>query len=210
MLMKYINKPKLCSLILVITLIFTLAVSYARNVHRDLSKSLVRLHIIANSDFKCDQELKIAVRDRLLCDFGEIFSECESAEKALLLADSNLDLIRAAAEDEIRRHGFALSVSAETGAFPFPTKVYGDIRLPAGRYNAVQVKIGNAEGQNWWCVMYPPLCFTDGIAHISDNSRRKLKNSLSNSEYKLITEASSENIPVKLRFKIVELLRGNG
>lgn len=204
--MKYINRYKLCSIILIIILIFSFAASYAQNVHRDLSRSVVRLHIIANSDTECDQELKLAVRDRLLERFGELFSECPDAGTALQTANANLDLIESVAADEISRRGFGYSVSAETGKFPFPTKVYGDVRLPSGSYNAVRVKIGNAAGHNWWCVMYPPLCFTDGVAEVSDSSRKKLRESLSESDYKLITE-SDGSMPVEIRFKLAEIFR---
>ncbi len=204
--MKYINRYKLCSIILIIILIFSFAASYAQNVHRDLSRSVVRLHIIANSDTECDQELKLAVRDRLLERFGELFSECPDAGAALQTANANLDLIESVAADEISRRGFGYSVSAETGKFPFPTKVYGDVRLPSGSYNAVRVKIGNAAGHNWWCVMYPPLCFTDGVAEVSDSSRKKLRESLSESDYKLITE-SDGSMPVEIRFKLAEIFR---
>ena len=204
--MKYINRYKLCSIILIIILIFSFAASYAQNVHRDLSRSVVRLHIIANSDTECDQELKLAVRDRLLERFGELFSECPDAGAALQTANANLDLIESVAADEISRRGFGYSVSAETGKFPFPTKVYGDVRLPSGSYNAVRVKIGSAAGHNWWCVMYPPLCFTDGVAEVSDSSRKKLRESLSESDYKLITE-SDGSMPVEIRFKLAEIFR---
>lgn len=204
--MKYINRYKLCSIILIIILIFSFAASYAQNVHRDLSRSVVRLHIIANSDTECDQELKLAVRDRLLDRFGELFSECPDASAALQAANANLDLIESVAADEISRRGFGYSVSAETGRFPFPTKVYGDVRLPSGSYNAVRVKIGSAAGHNWWCVMYPPLCFTDGVAEVADSSRKKLRESLSESDYKLITE-SDGSMPVEIRFKLAEIFR---
>lgn len=204
--MKYINRYKLYSIILILILIFSFAASYAQNVHRDLSRSVVRLHIIANSDTECDQELKLAVRDRLLERFGELFSECPDAGAALQTANANLDLIESVAADEISRRGFGYSVSAETGKFPFPTKVYGDVRLPSGSYNAVRVKIGNAAGHNWWCVMYPPLCFTDGVAEVADSSRKKLRESLSESDYKLITE-SDGSMPVEIRFKLAEIFR---
>ncbi len=203
--MKYINKSKFCSVTLLITLIFTFASAYAKNVHRDLSDSLLRLHIIADSDSEYDQNLKFAVRDRIINNFAEIFSECADADIALSKADESLDAIRDTAADELQRRGFDGNISVETGMFSFPTKVYGEIRLPAGRYKAVRVKIGKAEGHNWWCVMYPPLCFTNGTLKLSESSRRKLKSSLSDADYKLITESENGNLPVKLRFKLVEL-----
>ena len=202
--MKYINRYKLCSIILIIILIFSFAASYAQNVHRDLSRSVVRLHIIANSDTECDQELKLAVRDRLLERFGELFSECPDAGAALQTANANLDLIESVAADEISRRGFGYSVSAETGKFPFPTKVYGDVRLPSGSYNAVRVKIGNAAGHNWWCVMYPNMCFSDTMYEvINEDAKSSLKRVLSEDEYQQVLASGNYQV----RFRGIEILK---
>ena len=176
-------------------------------MNRDLSESVVRLHILANSDSAADQALKLAVRDRILSEASYIFENTQDPKAALSAADQNSQLIRGIAEDEIRRQGYSYTASVKVGQFAFPTKVYGDIMLPAGKYNAVRIEIGSGSGKNWWCVMYPPLCFTDGVVSVSDENRQKLKDSLTADEYSLITGKSDRAIPVEIRFKIVEIFQ---
>ncbi len=202
--MKYINKTRFFALFLTLTLLFTLALSYAKTVGTDISESVVRLHIIANSNSKKDQSLKLKVRDRILKDASHIFKNTDNSGIALSLAKENFSFIKALAEDEIRRQGFEYPVNISIGEYPFPTKVYGDIALPAGKYNAVRIEIGDAKGENWWCVMYPPLCFTEGVLSASEDAKAQLKSNLSREEYQLISENSP---PVEVKFKIVELFQ---
>ena len=204
--MHYINKPRFFALILTLTLLFTIALSYARSLGADIADAVVRLHIVANSNSEADQKLKLQVRNRILRDAAHIFGQTDNAGQALSLARENSAYIKEIAEDEIRRLGFDYNAAVSVGETAFPTKVYGDIALPAGKYNAVTIDIGQAKGENWWCVMYPPLCFTDGIVSIAESAKEQLKESLSPSEYQLITE-SSESFPVEVRFKLVELFQ---
>ncbi len=205
--MHYINKTRFFALFLTLTLLFTLALSYAKTAGSDIANAVVRLHIVANSNSKIDQELKLKVRDRIITDTAHIFEGTESASKALSIAAENASLIRQLAEDEIRRLGYSYPVTVSVGREAFPTKAYGSVTLPSGRYNAVKVQIGDAVGENWWCVMYPPLCFTDGVVTVSESSISQLENSLSQSEFELVTK-SSGSLPVEIRFKIVEIFQG--
>ncbi len=206
--MHYINKTRFFILTVILTLLFSVLVSYAKYVSRDISESVVRLHIIANSNSDTDQQLKLRIRDRILNETTQIFDNSTSPKEALRCAKQNSKLIAQIAADEIKNCGFDYNVEVKIGNFPFPTKIYNDIMLPAGSYNAVRIEIGSAQGENWWCVMYPPLCFTDGVVSISEESRNQLKASLSESEYNLITGQDSGAIPVEIRFKIVEILQG--
>ena len=122
---------------------------------------LIRLHVIANSDSPEDQALKLHVRDRLLLSFGETFEDTRTMNQARVLIRENLDEMEAMARTEIRRLGYDYPVKAQLGIFPFPTKAYGDVVYPAGSYEALRVVIGEGTGANWWCVMFPPLCFVD-------------------------------------------------
>ncbi len=204
--MHYINKTRFFALFFTLTLLFTIILSYAKSAGADIANSVVRLHVVANSNSNADQKLKLAVRDRILRDTSHIFNQSANPNKALSLARENTDYIKTIAEDEIRRCGFKHNVSVVVGKTVFPTKTYGNIALPKGRYNAVNIRIGAAKGENWWCVMYPPLCFTDGIVSVSKDAQEQLKENLSPSEYQLITE-SSESVPVEIKFKIVELFQ---
>lgn len=205
--MKIINIRRLTSLAIVFIIIFTLLISYAKSVGEDISDSVLRLHILANSNLPKDLNLKLAVRDRLICEASELFADADSALCAKHIAEENSDLIKHIAEDEIRRQGFDYPVSVTVEKVGFPTKSYRDITLPCGQYNAVRVKIGNADGENWWCVMYPPLCFIDGIICADDTAKAQLKNCLNRDEYALITGTDDGCMPVEIRFKIVEIIQ---
>lgn len=122
----------------------------------NIRSSVLRLHILANSDSDEDQELKLMVRDALL-ESG-IFSQAESLEEAENTARSSLPEIIDIAEQTLRNHGCTDSVSAEIEDIWFDERVYDDITMPAGEYRALRIEIGEAKGHNWWCVMYPPLC----------------------------------------------------
>lgn len=205
--MKYINKTRFFILTCIFILLFSFSISYAKNTSAGLADSLVRLHIVANSNAPADQKLKLAVRDRLIKETSAIFENPQSPEDALLSAQNNKDLISEIAKDEILKNGFSYDVNVKIGKFAFPSKAYADIMLPAGKYNAIRIEIGSGSGENWWCVMYPPLCFTNGIVSISDESRQMLKENLSNEEYSLITSQSDGAIPVQFKFKIVEIFQ---
>jgi len=122
---------------------------------------LIRLHIVANSDCAADQELKRKVRDEIIrCVAGE-FLEADNIEKARSIARDNLSLIKEIASREVKAAGKDYPVEVELSDFTFPTKHYGPFVLPAGDYESVRVVIGNGGGANWWCVLFPPLCFVD-------------------------------------------------
>lgn len=117
-----------------------------------------RLHVLANSDSQRDQQLKLQVRDRILELSEDIFRDAETKDDAIEAARKNADLIKECAEEELRKNGCNDSVKIEVGESNFNTRRYGDITLPAGRYPALRVLIGEAKGHNWWCVMFPQLC----------------------------------------------------
>lgn len=204
--MNYLNKHRLF-FVLVLTFFLTLSISYAKSVGNDISNSVFRLHIVANSNSPADQQLKLSVRDRILDQTAYLFKEARSAKESAEIAKKNLSKICQIAQAEIHRQGFDYAVTANVGNLAFPTKAYGDITLPSGKYTALRIEIGGAEGKNWWCVMYPPLCLTDGVLSCSEQSKAKLQNSLSAEEYRLVTKKASGTIPVEIRFKIVEIFQ---
>ncbi|MBR5155116.1 MAG: stage II sporulation protein R [Clostridia bacterium] len=205
--MRYISKSKLFFLISVLTLIFALTITYAKNVGNNISNAVLRLHIIANSNSACDQDLKLCVRDRIISEAGEFFSNCQNLDDAIRITNERSQEIKKIAESEIQDYGFDYPVKVSIGNFAFPTKSYGDVTLPSGRYTALRIEIGEAKGENWWCVMYPPLCFADGVLSVTDAAKTQLKSDLEQSEYNLITQKDSGAIPVELRFKIVEIFQ---
>lgn len=181
------------------------AVSYTHAVTTDIADSVFRLHVIANSDSDEDQNLKYIVRDKVIEYMSSISQNASSKEEVIKIAKANLDKIQAIASQTIRENGYTYSVNVEVGNFSFPSKRYGDITLPPGYYDALRIKIGEAEGQNWWCVMFPPLCFVDVTSGVvPDESKEIMKQNLSKEEFDLISKNSNE---VKVKFKIVEVLQ---
>ncbi|WP_297956789.1 stage II sporulation protein R [uncultured Ruminococcus sp.] len=143
-------------------LILAILVSNAGCIVRDgrrldrLRGSVLRLHILADSDSREDQRLKLRVRDALLG--SGIFSSADSLSEAEAIAEERLDDITDIAEEVLRENGCSDKVTAELADVDFGDRVYGGLTMPRGRYRALRIKIGRAEGHNWWCVMYPPLC----------------------------------------------------
>ena len=193
-------------LILLSLFILISAISYVDAVSNNIADSVFRLHVIANSNSKEDQELKLKVRDELLSYMNIISKDSTSKQEAMQIANEHKEEFTQIAEKVIKENGYNYTVNVQIGKADFPTKYYGDITLPAGTYDALKVQIGEAKGQNWWCVMFPPLCFVDvSTGIVPDNSKQELKQSLDNEEYDLISKTDNNEIPFK--FKIVELFQ---
>ena len=184
------------------------ALSYANNISSDIANSVFRLHVLANSDSEEDQNLKYIVRDNLLNYMNSICRNCTSKEEAIKLVLENKDYFEEIAIQTIQEQGYNYSVKINIDNFEFPTKNYGDISLPAGYYDALRVEIGEAKGQNWWCVMFPPLCFVDvSSGVVPDESKELMENNLSQEEFALISDKSNDEI--KFKFKLLEFFANN-
>ena len=180
------------------------AISYAQNISTDIANSVFRLHVIANSDSDEDQALKLKVRDSLLEYMNSLCSSTSSKEEAMRVANENIDDFTKIAQEVIYQNGYNYSVDVSVGSCDFPTKEYGDVSLPAGTYDALRVKIGSASGHNWWCVMFPPLCFVDVSSGIvPDDSKEILHDTMSDEEYDLVTSSDSDS-ELTFKFKLVE------
>lgn len=185
------------------------AISYAQNISIDIANSVFRLHVIANSDSQEDQDLKYKVRDNLLNYMNSICKNCESKEKAISIVETNKTTFEQIAMDTIKEQGYSYPVKINIGNFEFPTKNYGDISLPAGYYDALRVEIGEAKGQNWWCVMFPPLCFVDITSGVvPDESKELMENNLSEEEFALVSDKTDNEIQFK--FKLLEFFNNAG
>ena len=205
-------KIKLFLFILPLLFIYTLicSISYVNAISTDLQKNVFRLHVIANSDSEEDQNLKLKVRDNVIKYMNTLCSKTTSKEEAIEIANAHLNEFKEIALSTIKENGYNYDVNISIDNVFFPTKTYGDISLPEGYYDALRIKIGKAEGKNWWCVMFPPLCFVDVTSGIvPDDSKELLKENLSQEEYDLICNGNSEdlnNSDITFKFKIVELL----
>ena len=176
--------------------VFLASGAMALQTQEQLSNKVVRLHVLANSDSAEDQALKLRVRDVVLERATERLESSEDRKEAeALLRGQLLELERLAAE-EVRAHGYDYSVTTELTSTEFPTREYDGFTLPAGRYLSLRVVIGEGSGQNWWCVVFPPLC----TAATTDVSVTALAAGLSEDEVDLITEEQG----YVLKFKVVE------
>ena len=190
---------------LLICYVFICAISYVEAVSSDISESVFRLHVIANSDSEEDQNLKYIVRDNVLEYMNEIGKNASSKEEIISIINEHKVDFYNIAVNTIKEQGYDYDVNINIGNFEFPTKTYGDISLPAGFYDALRIEIGSAKGKNWWCVMFPPLCFVDVTSGIvDDDSKELMKENLTDEEYKIISDDSSE---FKVKFKFIELLQ---
>ena len=158
----------------------------------ELYSDVMRIHILANSDSAADQSLKLAVRDKVLEACSRYYDGCSGKDEALDITRSHIGEIEAAAEREIRRRGFDYPVSARIVTDDFDTRFYGSFTMPAGRYDALRLTIGDGAGKNWWCVMYPSLCV--GAASADD-----MKEELDRGEYRVVTSDKFD-----FRFRLVE------
>ncbi len=190
---------------LLIGIVTTLCVSsHFSTIETALADSVLRLHVIANSDSDEDQALKLKVRDAIIREASDLFLENTDVAQAKETILEHLPEIERIAKEELAANGCDDAVSVSLGKSEFPTKAYKNLTLPAGTYDALKVEIGEAKGQNWWCVMFPPLCFVDTASpKMDDESLSELKNTLTQEEYDLIT--NSDDLQVEVKFKAYEI-----
>lgn len=210
--LNFMQNTKLKNVIILTFLLFLYtfisAHSYVSAISTNLSDSVFRLHVIANSDSDEDQSLKLKVRDSLLDYMNNICSNCSTKEEAISIVTEYQTEFQNIAKQTILENGYNYDVRININNFYFPTKNYGDITLPAGFYDALRVEIGEAKGKNWWCVMFPSLCFIDISSGVVDNeAKENLKNNLDEEAYNIISDNSSE---MKFKFKIVEFFAEKG
>ena len=129
---------------------------------KHMAEEVLRFHVLANSDSKEDQELKMTVKDEVV-SWLEAKMDCDSLEETKNFIRSHLTGIEEVAEETVRREGYSYPVQAALEWTDFPEKSYGDVTFPAGSYEALRIQIGEAKGHNWWCVLYPNLCFIDSV-----------------------------------------------
>jgi len=179
------------------------------NLNSDLqvgiAEDIIRFHVIANSDSEEDQALKLIVKDTLVSNLSPSLRNADTLSQARAILTDQLTNIQELAETTIRENGYSYPVTVSLGDNYFPLKVYGDYSFPPGTYEALRVQIGAAKGKNWWCVMFPPLCFVDETYSVVDeSSQEKLKHLLTEAEYDTLV---SQKTPVKIKFKLIEALK---
>lgn len=215
-----LKAPRVCFLIFIYAISFSMLLGGVKFFHPTKTKSpekiqeniadnIIRLHIIANSDTESDQLLKLKVRDGIISKLQESITDVDAisdAERLLLLQKNN---IKKSALDIIALNNCDYTVNVSLEKRYFPVKSYGDLVFPAGIYKALCVEIGKAKGRNWWCVLFPSLCFVDETyAVVPDSSKEKLKEVLSDEEYKsLINPKDNKNNKISLHSALYDWFR---
>ena len=168
---------------------------WAEAEQTQLADKIIRLHVIANSDSQADQALKLQVRDQVLAQADTLLSGQESAQQAAEILRDNLTPLAETAAQTVSQAGFSYQVQVSLEDTWFPTRQYGDLSLPAGQYQALRVVIGQGEGKNWWCVVFPSLC----LPAVSEQALQTA--GLTGQDYALLTESSQ---PYVIKFKALE------
>lgn len=198
-------------IILMIVLVLSLILSADIVVRKtdietsSLAQQMIRFHVVANSDTAEDQLLKQKVRDEIIDYMEPLIKECESVDETRYVLKNSLSIIKQIAEQTVKDYGKKYDIYVAVDKANFPTKSYGDIVLPAGQYEACRIVIGHGKGENWWCVMYPPLCYVDAASGVVPlEGKEQLKKELNTEQYNLISNHTSGKY--QIRFKVIDTI----
>lgn len=183
--------------------LFVTGIFSAAQTEKNLEKSLVRLHILADSDSEEDQRLKLLVRDAILASSEELFEPYSTSDEAIDSLSGQLDRIKEIADNTLAANGSDDTVTCELREMSFDRRIYNDFAVPAGNYTALRVTIGSGEGHNWWCVMYPPLCVPcAGVSLTDEEIMEKYGGELTEEDILMLSEESD----YEARLYIAELI----
>jgi len=197
------KKILICALI-ILSLAFIVGL-FPVHGESEIYDTVVRLHVLANSDSEEDQALKLKVRDRVIETVTPAVKDCGSQTEAIAAIGGVMEEIEAAAREVVSAEGYDYDVDVVIGKEEYPTKSYESCAFPSGEYISLRVRIGDAEGQNWWCCLFPPLCLSAASDEADEsNEDAFIAVGLTSEQYKLITE--SDTPKYKLRFKILEMI----
>lgn len=172
-----------------------------------ISNQVIRFHVRANSDSDEDQTLKLLVKEEIVEQLQPLMAEAASVDESRRILSSNLNYISSIAQEVLLANGCDDTVTSYLSYEYFPVKAYGDLVFPSGDYEALRVDIGQAEGKNWWCVMYPNLCFVDAThGVVPSQSKQKLKNVLTEEEYNTLLLYNPKT-KIKVKFKFLEKIK---
>lgn len=164
-------------------------------LQKRMAKDVFRFHVLANSDSEEDQALKMRVKEKVIQYMKEELPHSDNAKMTKDWAKAHIDEVEQVAAQVIEEDGYDYSVAAEVTDCYFPDKTYGDVTFPKGEYEALRIEIGEAKGQNWWCVLYPNLCFIDAVnAVVPEEGKEELKEVLDEEEYEMVTAGTKFKI----------------
>ena len=172
----------------------------------ELYDKVIRLHVLANSDSEEDQELKLEVRDTVLENLNGKLSDVRDRKSAESVLTSEFSAVEAAAEQKIRELGYDYQVNISLTEEYYPEKSYEELTMPSGEYMSLKVEIGAAEGKNWWCVVFPPLCLNAATKNENASSKNEdalIEVGFTEEQYRIITQ--NDKPRYKIKFKILEM-----
>lgn len=179
---------------------------HTANIQEEIAKELIRFHVRANSDSEEDQALKLKVKNAIVLFLEKELENATTLDEARNILYDDMGAITEIALDVIEEEGYEYNVDVYFEEDYFPLKVYGDMAFPPGVYEAFRVDIGGAEGKNWWCVLYPPLCFVDSAySVVPDDTKQKFEDVLSDEAYGAIMSEECDNT-YEFRFKFLTFL----
>lgn len=191
--------------VLFICFLIILIKNYSDHVFGNISNNFFRLHIVANSDSTEDQVIKYEIRDSILNYISPELKNSKSKDEALKIIQSNIPAFYDLSNNILSKHNMNYSVNISVGNYNFPTKDYSNFILPEGNYDALKIELGNASGQNWWCVMFPSICIIDNSTFSTqDSTSNILENSLDSEELSIISK-NTDSPDIKIKFKLIEL-----
>lgn len=168
----------------------------------EIYDSVLRLHVVANSDSEEDQALKLKVRDAILDHSSSLFGESKTRDEAICAVRANIKQIEKIAAETVKSEGYSYSVSVDIGEEEYPTKSYESFCFPSGSYMSLRIVIGDGTGQNWWCVLFPPMCLSAATSTSPDEAFISV--GLNKEQYGIITE--TEAPAYNVRFRILEVI----
>lgn len=207
-------KSKKCRLLICIAIVIILSLVIVKEevktdidacrIQESIAQNIIRFHVRANSDSDSDQQLKLKVKNEVTALLQPMLTNSDSVEQSRNIIAQHMQDIKDTALDTIHNEGYSYDVNVYFEKSYFPMKSYADVTFPPGEYEAFRIDIGDAYGRNWWCVLYPPLCFVDAVyGELPKESKEQLKNVLTDDEYNAITK-----VRYKYRFKYLTFLNG--
>lgn len=203
-------------IIIFLSILIGLGVTYsfaeepkAEDIQKEIAQKVLRFHVLANSDSEEDQALKLKVKEAVV-EYLTPYLDREdiTLSEAKSIVEERMTEIILLSETIIRENGYDYTVQAELVRDYFPVKAYGDVTFPAGEYEAFRITIGEAEGKNWWCILYPPLCFVDvTYGYVPEDKKKTLENVLEKEAYEMVVNGEMEDMDVEVQFKFLELIK---
>ena len=180
-------------------LVASAGILYLKTIHNNISSNVIRMHIVANSNSISDQSVKLKIRDKILENYSFAAKGIREEKEYI---ETNIEKINKDVNNWLKEENKSYGAKAHLSKSYFPTKKYGGLSLPKGEYTAFKIVLGEGKGENWWCVMFPPLCFADSsVGTIDEKSDEYLKANLSGDEYKLVTSDGT-----KIKFRLLEFI----